>query len=408
MRRIFSWPRFPLVVCFVGIVLVASAHARAPFESEFFALRAPAASGRSLEDDRDNEPATELVEPSASEASESLGIVTAELTPEQEALKAKVRRCLAAYYNRPARTSEHSPWGIMHAAIAFGVDTNILANDRSVNALGYLCWNGPCRGQRLFSLRGDSLYPQEGPGVQGHPGQFLAILAQSKVGSDYTIKVQGRDFQVADLIAYEQRTCREKTELTFKLIGLAHYLDSNATWQNAQGQRWDIPKLIQEELAQPVVGGTCGGTHRMMGFAYAVRRREKQEQPVDGEWLRAKKYLQSYHEYTLGLQNPDGSFSTSYFEGRGDFGTAAKRLETTGHILEWLVYSLPKDELSDPRVMKAVDYLVTLLSQPDGRWQIGPLGHAVHGLAIYDERVFGGTPGQRGMIFAQDGGHGSN
>ena len=402
MRRIFSWPGLQLFACLFAFLLIASAHARGPFESDYFALRAPAASGRSLEDDRDNEPAAQRELSSGGEESESLEMVPRNLTPEQEALKAKVRRCLAAYYNRPARTSEHSPWGIMHAAIAFGVDTNVLSQDRSVNALGYLCWNGSCRGQRLFRLQGNQLYPQEGAGVQGHPGQFLAILAQSKVGSDYTIKVQGREFTVADLIAYEQRTCRSRTELTFKLIGLSHYLDSNATWQNDQGEHWSIPKLIQEEIAQPVVGGTCGGTHRLMGYAYAVRRREKQEQPVDGQWLRAKKYLESYHAYTLGMQNPDGSFSTSYFEGRGDFGGPEKRLETTGHILEWLVYSLPEDELNDQRVTAAVDYLASLLLQPKQSWQIGPLGHALHGLAIYDERVFGGTPGQRGMIFAQE------
>ena len=47
-------------------------------------------------------------------------------------------------------------------------------------------------------------------------------------------------------------------------------------------------------------------------------------------------------------------------------------------------------------MVKAVDYLTTiLLENPNQRWSIGPLGHGLHALAIYDERVFGGAPGKR-------------
>jgi hypothetical protein len=37
-----------------------------------------------------------------------------------------------------------------------------------------------------------------------------------------------------------------------------------------------------------------------------------------------------------------------------------------------------------------------LLNEGKGtRWEIGPLGHALHALALYDERVFDGHPGKR-------------
>jgi hypothetical protein len=72
------------------------------------------------------------------------------------------------------------------------------------------------------------------------------------------------------------------------------------------------------------------------------------------------------------------------------------RIETTGHTLEWLVFSLPKEELSDRRIVKAVEYLSNLLNDHrDHRWEVGPKGHALHALALYDERVFGGRPGNR-------------
>jgi hypothetical protein len=69
-----------------------------------------------------------------------------------------------------------------------------------------------------------------------------------------------------------------------------------------------------------------------------------------------------------------------------------------------LVCSLAKDELTDPRVVKAVDYLSKLLlnqAQKKQTIEIGPRGHALHGLAIYGERVFGDRPGQREEILAK-------
>ena len=47
-------------------------------------------------------------------------------------------------------------------------------------------------------------------------------------------------------------------------------------------------------------------------------------------------------------------------------------------------------------MVKAVDYVATMLLKNDRHtWEIGPLGHALHALAIYDERVFKDTPAPR-------------
>ncbi|MCO6455586.1 MAG: hypothetical protein J5I93_09855 [Pirellulaceae bacterium] len=309
--------------------------------------------------------------------------------PEMLTLRNEIRTCLNHYYHEVEDVNERSPWGIMHALIAYGVHTQVRAGGRNVNAIGWLCWNQPCRGQRLFSAPNGRLSTQNGPGVQGHEGQFLAMLAQSRVPIDFELRVDGHRFTVADLVEFEQRTCRPNSELTFKLIGLSHYLESDAQWVNDRGERWDIPRLIQEELRQPVIGAACGGTHRMMGFSYAVRKREQRDEPVEGQWLRARKYVDSYHDYTLKLQNPDGSFSTDWFRSRANSPDLARRVQTTGHILEWLVYSLPEDQLTDPRVVRGIQYLTRLMLQHRS-WEVGPKGHALHALVLYDERVFGG------------------
>jgi len=227
------------------------------------------------------------------------------------------------------------------------------------------------------------------------------MLAQSRVKTDFPMLVDGKTFAVADLIQYEKENCRARTELTFKLIAFMHYLKSDDKWKSNDGQDWDIPRVIKEELAQPIVGAACGGTHRMTGFSYAVRRREQRGEPFTGQWQRAKKFVDDFHEYAFKLQNPDGSFSTDFFAGRADNGPNTKRLETTGHITEWLAFSLDKEQLVDARTVKSVSYLTNLLSENrNEKWGIGPLGHGLHALAMYDERIFGGKPGSRAIELA--------
>ena len=321
----------------------------------------------------------------------------ASLSPSARRLRDELRRCLAYYYQRPEATSERGPWGTMHAIVGFGVDTPLDAGDRKVNAIGWLCWNRPCSGYQLFEVRGGQIQTRFGPGYQGHDGQFLQVMAFSRVPKNFVIKVDGQDFTIADVVRQEQATCQSGTELTFKLIGLVHYLDSDATWRNQSGESWSIERLIREELSQPVIGAACGGTHRMMGFGYAVRKRLRRGEPITGQWARAKKYVEDYVAYAYKLQNEDGSFSTRWFEGRGHSADIELQLETTGHTLEWLLLSLPDDQLSDPRLVKGVEFLENLMWQHrDYDWAIGPKGHALHALVLYDERVFGAKPGQRG------------
>lgn len=320
---------------------------------------------------------------------------------ELDILRDRLREVLTYHFERPEDASSRSPWGVMHGLIAYGVDTDVLAGGRKVNAIGWLCWNGPCRGQRLFATSSNQLLPLQGPGVQGHHGQFLAMLAQSRVPSDYPIQVNGREFTVADLIEFEKEGCRPHSELTFKLIGLSHYLPSDASWQNSYGE-WSIERLIREELAQPVIGAACGGTHRMMGFSYALHMRKKHGEPITGQWKRAETFVNEFHDYTFKLQNIDGSFSTNWFEGRGSSPDIARRLQTTGHILEWLIYSLPEEQLRERRMVRSVDYLARLMLENKGYdWEIGPKGHALHALALYDQRVFGSKVGQGVYRLAQ-------
>jgi hypothetical protein len=256
-----------------------------------------------------------------------------------------------------------------------------------------MCFNHACGGEQLLLLDRDKIDARRGPGVQGHAGQFLAILAQSHLKADYPMYVNGQSFTLADLIEHEKETCLTGTELTFKLISLAHYLDSDATWTTRDGQEWSVERLVEEELKQPIRGAACGGTHRLMGYSYSVAKRAQRGKPITGQFLRAQQFVQNYHRYTLSMQNADGSFSTEWFNRRGDSPDIDRRLKTSGHILEWIAFSLSEDELRDARMMRAADYLATLLLTHDKHtWEIGPLGHGLHALAIYNSRMFKDSP----------------
>lgn len=313
----------------------------------------------------------------------------------RERLRSKLEMCLAQYYIKHVDTIQLRPWSIMHGILAFGQESKVVCHGLKVNAVEYLCHNGLGNDRQLMYLDGGRLRVRRGQGFQGHDGQLLAILAQSDVPSDQKIVVDGKTFTVQDLVELEKSNCRAGEELTFSLIGLSHYLDSDATWRSSDGQRWSIPRLIHEEITQPINGAACGGVHRLMGLSYAVRMRHRQGKPISGQWLRAANFIHEYHRYVMAMQNDDGSFSTDWFEARSEAPDPRRRMYTTGHILEWLAYSLPNDQLEKPQIMRAAEYLAELLlaeaspNHPLTGTDVGPKCHAVRALRIYEARLFG-------------------
>ncbi len=309
--------------------------------------------------------------------------ITRQLGPPMEARRDRIRQCLEFYYNRPLRSADDSPWSMMHHMIAWGVDSRILVIDserktRNISTIAWLCGNGACRDERLLIVKDGRLHARVGPGLQGHEAQFLALLAQARVSLKQVMLVDGEQFTIADLIREEQLACRPRAELTFKLIAFSHYLPLNTQWKNDKGEHWNLERIIKEELRQPINGTTCGGTHRLMGFSYAAARRRQDGDPLTGEWAQAQLVARKHQELAFQMQNRDGSFSSDFFRSSGSWGDIDRKLKTTGHILEWMVFSLPHDELDDPRILRSVDYVCQLLAQNRYYdWENGPLGHAI-------------------------------
>ena len=267
------------------------------------------------------------------------------LPPAVAALQASIENCLRIHGRIRLNSGKDSCWSMMHSFLGWGPSCEIrIGSPRGprANAMAWVSQNQPCGGRRLLYLDGNRIRGREGPGYQGHPAQFLAMLAQCNVDASYPLRVNGRDFTVADLIEEEKRTCSSSREMTFKLLGLVHYLGTDAQWTSETGESWDMAKIVGWELGQPVNGAACGGTHRIMALNFAVEKRKQEGGDIDGHWWRAEKYITDYQQYTMTLQNRDGSFSSDWFRQRADEGDMERGVQTTGHILEWLVFSLPR------------------------------------------------------------------
>lgn len=322
-------------------------------------------------------------------------VTSSRFLPSEIELRRRINDCLSYYMRHPESVVRRSPWAVMHAALPFGAETELVAGNRKVSAIGWMCYNGVCKTQRLFQPTTTGFRTNIGPGVQGHEGQLLAILAQSQISPDYPIRIGDKRYKIADLVRYEMATCRENSELTFKLIGLSYYLHPLQRWRDNQGTSWNLEKMLAEELEQPVIGAACGGTHRLMGISYSLVQRQRAKLPITGHWERAAIYVDEFVDYAISLQNPDGSFSTEWFEHRANDPNLEKKVQTTGHILEWLIFTVSQEELQSQPIQNAVNFLLEQIS--DNRehdWPIGPRGHSLRALALYNQRVFGASPGE--------------
>ena len=335
--------------------------------------------------------------PAGSDRSQPSVLASAEPPPASKdllSLRRQIARTIAAYAQRPLNTLEHNPWELMHWSIAYGPAAEVRLGGGSgdrISCLGWLNMGGRCRGLVMLASQNDQLIALRGKGMQGHVAQYLAVLAQCRVSPPSPIEIDGRSFTVADLIETEQLACSENNELTFTLIAMAHYLHTDETWGGADGTKWSLPRLVEEEIGQPLRGAPCGGTHRLFGLAYACQRRREATGALDGVYVAANRYVRGQQQRLFGeLQNPDGSFSTDWFNRAEDGDDAERKLRTSGHMLEFLVSTADQHVLYHPRTVAAVQFVADVLyGEPQRDWKIGPMCHALHALSIYQERLWG-------------------
>lgn len=308
-----------------------------------------------------------------------------------------------AYSGRRLTLRDNAAWQILHGVLAYRRD--LLVEDqegRLVSALDHLAAGGQMRGWNV--RRGDLLDPQTGryglsadveqgsKSGQGHTDQWLAILSQCDIPSSQELTVDGQRYTLQQLIdqsLYDvPRNLLE--EYSWSLIGLTAYVPIDSTWTARDGQTWDFARLVEREANQDLAGSACGGTHRLTGLALSVMRHRRKGLEMTAPWKLAEERVRAAIDQVRQTQNADGSFSSNYFVRSGSTPDLAKHLETTGHIFEFLAMSLSDEELGEPWVGRAASDLCRVLRLTQSvELDCGALYHALHGLAVYRERLFG-------------------
>jgi len=325
-----------------------------------------------------------------------------ELTPAMAALRDRVRRTLALYRRQMPSTRTNTVTEVMFYCMAFGCNAEVQSNvssSKKSNGITCLCWNLPCAGYEPLVLAEGRIAARIGYGLQERRGQLLAVLGLSRVPATYPIRVDEDNVRtVADLVEHEKLGCRSGTDLSLKLIGLSYYVADDSSWKNGLGEDWSVQRIVEEEIKRPVANSTAEGISQLTGLGYAICRRGRRKQPMEGSFLKAQKFIHEYQDYALAVQNREGGWGPRYLASREVGRDSATQLCAGGHVLQWLVLSLPDDRLEEPGVVRAVEHVNRLLGNHRSRGgfnslrsrEVGSMMRAVHALVAYDERCFAG------------------
>jgi hypothetical protein len=289
----------------------------------------------------------------------------------------------------------HGFWTVFHGILGLGPSITLTIRDNGwkVNAVEYVCSGAPVRGMEFIPTK-DGLDVRTGPMFvgQGHQDQFIAELAQWNMPTDRKFLVHGKEYTYMDFVRHTKAraSLRSGQELSWAILVLGQYLGTDITWTNNQGEKLHFEDLIRYELDQPMDNAACGGTHRLFDLAWVYYLHLNKGGKAEGVWKDVVEKTRQHHKLARQFQNADGSFSTSFFREPANEPGKQVRMNTTGHILEWLSLTLPDDELNKEWVEQGVNALTQMFFEVgDEQMEGGTLYHAVHGLLIYYARVYG-------------------
>jgi hypothetical protein len=320
-------------------------------------------------------------------------------------LRERLNDAIAGARSRRMDPKVNNAWQIVHGILCFGRDLQITVDGKPTPALPWLLNGGELKGWVLVPGE-KGLKDVEEPGSksgEGHDDQWLGYLSQCGMTLDDEIKVKDETFKVSDLVTQAQWDVHEGMEATWTVMAFSKYLPLDAKWTARDGQEWTIERLVGMEAAQDLNGSACGGSHRLYGITCALNRyiseggeavhKQLEAGKAPAGWQAGyDKVLESIakaHEY----QQPDGGFSTNFFSRSGSSPDIALRINSTGHTFEFLVMALPDEELKADWMKRAALFLCDLLDATmDQDLECGGLYHAVHGLILYRDRLYGAAP----------------
>jgi hypothetical protein len=315
------------------------------------------------------------------------------LEPVPDGLKARIEAAVKNVRGRDLSTT-NAFWTVFHAILGLGPGIELVdpKTKERTNALDFICNGGSVRGLVFKPTPAgvDVVSTMDTLG-QGHQDQFIAEMAQWGMPANRRMLVQGKEYTFLDFVNHSQSRARvtQNQELSWTIIIIAQYRGTDIEWTNPFHEKLHYHDIVRYELNAPIENGACGGTHRLFGLTWAYHLHLQKGGKTEGVWRGVPEKNAKYRDLAKKLQNADGSFSTSFFRERANDPNMDRRMNTTGHILEWLSLALSDEELRQPWVQDAVSALCQqILSQQRAPIDSGSLYHAVHGLLIYYARVF--------------------
>lgn len=309
-------------------------------------------------------------------------------------LAAEVQQAIDVSSRRFLETEVHTPWQIVHGLLAYRRGYVVKQNGAKVNALEWVASGPVYKDQSWFEKTpyGAHAHPYNNVpyAFQGHPNQFMAYMTMCNLPLDYKFKTSsGETATISDFINGAKMEVNDREEITWTLWFLSHYIEPTAQWMNKDGQPWSMERLVQIENGKVVTSAACGGTHGLFALAYARNAFRESGNNLYGAWFEADQKVQRYLEEARANQNPDGTFSSNYFQGPGYSTDFVKRIGTTGHILEFVCVAVPQSRLHEDWVRRAVATLAhDLIEHRQAAAECGALYHAVDGLSVYRTRMW--------------------
>jgi hypothetical protein len=305
----------------------------------------------------------------------------------------------------------HGFWTVFHGILGLGPRDTYLkdpATGQKYKAVDeYICAGKPIRGM-IFVPKGDGLLDVETAGApetlfiaQGHQDQFIAEMAQWGIKLKQPFRVMDKDYTFESFVRYSRARASLKgnQELSWTVLIIGQFYGTEYEWTNNAGEKLRMEDLLRYELDAPMEKAACGGTHRLFDLCWVHHLHLKRGGKTVGIWKRVADNTAHYQGLARKYQNADRSFSTRFFEGRDenpdperdelDPQRKQRRINTTGHIFEWLSLSLTDKQLREPWVEDAANTLaLMILKLGNDPMEGATLYHAVHGLKIYHARVF--------------------
>ena len=294
----------------------------------------------------------------------------------------------------------NAAWQVIHGAVAYGDQLPLDVEGKAVPAIDFLLSGGTMNGWEISA--GPVLPTTMRPGVvarieagsyigQGHADQWLGYFSQIPLALDRKVVIQDQSLSLADWARQAQWDVPKNPskEYSWTLIAFTNYFPNETDWQASDGNTWTLEPLVRFEAQQDLTESACGGMHRLMGLAHAVRYRKRLKGLFDEGWSMAKKVVDASVGIARRFQNSDGSFSTNFTARAGNSSDLSSCISATGHTFEFLAYALDENELSQPWMERAATRLCDMLKASEGiDLECGGIYHALAGLKLYHQRRF--------------------